>query len=286
MTKNPSDWDCQAKSRKRRFMRVGFALVFMLFFSMSGFAQYVTKGRVIDQYGNPLSDAKVQGKGTSKYTTTGIDGSFSLETAVPLKKVEVTSLGKNKKVKRVDGETTIMLKDANWFTENPDRYHWFVNAQVGLLSKDSKDVPVGVMGGMVKHVGFFAKVMYSGIPSTESGDGRGYTGNYKTGYFSAVAGPVVRLFSPIHLYVGAGYVKRVVAYEASDNKYYELNHGNKRSSDNGISYLDEENVGYDGLELEGGLMFNWKKIMLNGGISFGGHDMEHRSVHFGVGYKF
>lgn len=242
---------------------------------LSAHAQYVSTGKVIDEYGNPISGAKVQGKGTSKYTTTGIDGTFKLETPTRIKRVVVTSLGKTKRDQKLKGETTIQMKKPNWFTDRPDNYHWFANAQVGLLSKDSKDIPFGVMGGVVKDFGVYAKVLYSGLPSDEGGSGSGFTGNYKTGTFSVTAGPVIRLFSPIHLYIGAGYVHRKITFEASDNKYYNIGY-----------HYDDKRESYEGFALEGGLMIDIKNIMINGGMLIGGYHIDHTFLHFGVGYKF
>ena len=237
---------------------------------LSAHAQYVSTGKVIDEYGNPISGAKVQGKGTSKYTTTGIDGTFKLETPTRIKRVVVTSLGKTKRDQKLKGETTIQMKKPNWFTDRPDAYHWFASAQAGIISKDSKDIPFGVMGGIVKDFGLFAKVHYSGIPSVDEGNGSDYTGKYKTGYFSVAVGPIVRLFSPIHFYAGVGYLNRRVAYQASDLNYYERA---KRCK--------------DGVSVEGGLMIDIKNIMLNCGVTGYAKDMEELTfVHFGIGYKF
>jgi len=271
---------------KRKLILMSMLLSFVL----CAQAQYVTSGRVLDQHGNPISGATVLGKGTSRSVTTGIDGSFSLESNIPVKRLEVSYMGKQSKsqsVSKRNAYTIVTLKERNeWWPVKPDGYHWFANLQVGLLSKHSKDVPIGVMGGMVKYIGFFAKVMYTGLPSTETGAGAGYTGNYKTGYFSAVAGPVVRLFSPIHLYAGVGYVNRKIAYEASDNKYYKINYGTNYKFSNTYSHYMDGECSYSGLQLEGGLLINIKHIVVNGGISFGGHELGDRSVHFGVGYMF
>ena len=258
-------------------MRKLILMSMLLAAGLSAHAQYVSTGKVIDEYGNPISGAKVQGKGTSKYTTTGIDGTFKLETPTHIKRVVVTSLGKGKRDQKLKGETTIQMKKPNWFTDRPDNYHWFASAQVGLLSKDSKDIPFGVMGGVVKDFGVYAKILYSSIPSDEGEHASGFTGNYKTGTFSVTAGPIIRLFSPIHLYIGAGYVNRKITFEASDNKFYTIHH-----------YHDEMES-YDGFALEAGLMVEYKNFLINGGYETYfkyGHEFEHSFVHFGVGYKF
>ena len=234
-------------------------------------AQYFTSGRVLDQYGNPISGAIVLGKGTSKSVTTAIDGSFSLETFAPIKKVEVSYMGKRTKTQSVNKRedyTIVTLREHSWWTEKPDRYHWFVNAESAFVGYQQKCVPLGIMVGCAKQFGFYVRGVFSGIPSTEGEiKKRGsslLTGKRKDGYIAVTAGGMVRLGIPLYFYAGAGYHKRKIAYE----------HGNKRWY---------EKIGYENIAIDGGFLFNLPgHIMINAGIT----GFDRCSCHFGIGYKF
>ena len=213
----------------------------MLLLSLGDSAQQVTTGIVTDRAGNPISGARVEGKGTNSSTLTGVDGRFSLETNVPIQKVKVTSAGKTSKVQYVSANTVVQLSDLNWWNSKPTRYRWFVSPQITFLGSASKDTPFGLAAGVVKHVGVYAKFMYSGMPSTkysetiDYGDEAAptiassysysnfylYGSDYKTGFMSISGGAIVRLGPPVYLMLGLGYVKRKVALQHISGEYID-----------------------------------------------------------------
>jgi len=267
--------------------RLAFIALLFSFFTTAS-AQYVTSGKVIDKYGNPISGAKVMGKGTSRFVTTGMDGSYSLETSIPIKKVVVNSLGKQTKtqsIQKKDPYTIVTLKDYSIWNDHPDKYHWFVGLQTNVGLK--KCFPIGVMGGCVKRFGFYVRGVFSSAPSTKGSIGRYpyYLSNFafidaKTSYMSLSAGGVMQVVGPLHIYLGAGYAKRKVTLKHANGDFHEYR---PYSSDGGFFNTNfEDFCSYETLCIDGGLMFNIKHLMVNVGTTVGGSI----SCQLGIGYKF
>ncbi len=266
-------------------MRHLISTCLLLSISMAASAQNTVEGRVLDKYGNPVSGAKVQGKGMTKYEETAIDGTFVLKAPVPIKRLTVTAIGKAPRICKVRrGQNNITLSDLNWYNEKQDKYRWFVLGQIGLLSSDARDVPLGVMFGRSRKIGWWGKVMFSGLPSTE-GEGSIYgyysgynddyysrTGEIKTGFFSVSAGATTRIYGPLQCYYGAGIAIRKVAYERAD--------------DNGnLSYWKEKKRSFEEPVIELGAMVNLKYVTLNIGASLIVPRIMN-TIHFGIGYTF
>ena len=259
-------------------------------------AQQVTTGQVVDKAGNPISGARVEAKGKVKsYATTGIDGRFSLETPVPIKKVQVSSLKcQTQKVDITPNMTVIMSPETFW-NRKPSKFSPFAMLQATVPGPDSKGIPFGVMGGMVKTVGFYGRIMLQSMPSTDdkvdmikSVDHQTFVdkGNnilllgddYKTGYQAFTAGMVLNLGGPMYFTLGAGVWKRKVAVEHVSGKYLEI-----------------DNLTHTGPTVEAGLMVKFgSHVLINGGSSclFGmktpdhGDDATCFTANFGIGYMF
>ncbi len=250
--------------------RLAFIALLFSFFTTAS-AQYVTSGKVIDHLGNPISGAKVQGIGTSKFTETGIDGSFSLDTPIKISEIEVNSIGKLTTIKKKEGEYTVVtMKNPTWWNMEPERCHWFVMAQVNITSGS---VPIGGMVGMVKHWGFYVRGVFSGMPSTvgeyESGAFYG-TNKKKTGFMAITAGGIYRFKNtPLHIYAGLGYA----------NKKEALEHNS------GI-YVKNKNESFKSLACDLGLMIDIKNVMFNVGYAMCPKDFSSINIQFGIGYKF
>lgn len=248
-------------------------------------AQQVVTGQVTDKGGNPISGARVEGKGANVVVTTGIDGRFRLETPIPIQKVRVSSAGKNTKEQYVSANTVVVLSDPTWLTSQATRYRWFVSPQIAFLGADSKDTPLGLAAGVVKNVGGYAKVMFSPMPSakyTDSAHDSGfyfYGDGYKTGFFSATAGTVLRLWSPFHLMLGAGYAKRKVAVQHISGEYIEV----LSYSDN---HKDEVKVSTSGFAAEAMLMTQFGHFTASAGTTLWSTDNSYFSFNLGVGYMF
>ena len=248
-------------------------------------AQQVVTGQVTDKGGNPISGARVEGRGANVVVITGIDGRFRLETPVPIQKVRVSSAGKNTKEQYVSANTVVVLSDPTWLTQQATSYRWFVSPQITFLGADSKDTPLGLAVGVVKNFGGYAKVMFSGMPSTkytDSADDGGfyYYGNgYKTGFFSATAGAVIRLGSPFHLMLGAGYAKRKVAVQHISGDYIEV-------LDYDDNHKDNIKVSFSGFAAEAMLMTQFGHFTVNAGTTLWSTDNSYFSFNLGVGYMF
>ena len=261
----------------------------MLMLSLGASAQQVTTGIVTDKAGNPISGARVEVKGTNFYTITSIDGRFSLETPVIINKVHISSAGMKSVDTNVRSNMTVVLKEATRWNEQATYYRFFVSAQGTVVSSKMSDFPIGVMVGMVKDFGVYGRFQYSSCPSNDgvmdftnhAVQGKAYHHysstyvnmyhdwtEYNTGYMSITGGVIFRLGSPLHLYVGTGYVDRKVVV---------------KDGDTGKIYKDT-NTSISGMPIEAGLMLRLGHVVVNGGSSLIGKGKF--NAHFGIGYSF
>lgn len=134
--------------------------------SLTASAQYVTTGKVVDVAGNPVSGARVEAKGTKVFVTTGVDGRFTLETTKIVEKVKVRSAGHLPKKQEVSSNMTITLKNDNWWSRPATRYQFFISPQVTIPNFKGGDVPFGVMIGVVRNIGVYARYVQSKMPDT------------------------------------------------------------------------------------------------------------------------
>ena len=236
-------------------------------------AQQVVKGTVTDKDGNPIPGVKVEAVGGTESTLTELDGTFVLETRMPAKKLKVHYVGMQSKEQRVEPDMVIRMSKSNWWNEKPDKYRWFLGVQVGVPTVNDIKPAFGLMLGKVKQIGWYVKGMYSQKPDSEGVIPNGYdssaywiTGNLKQSYWSVTGGVIGRLWSPVHVYAGAGYVQRTVAWETF-----------------GGEYMEYEPDSYDGLALECGLMLKIKKVFVNIGTVY---NSENFVGNFGIGYCF
>lgn len=267
-----------------------FLLLLMAVPSMM-MAQHVTRGQVVDRYGNPISGARVQGRGTTKSATTAIDGSFSLETMQPIRRIEVSAIGKAPTIKRVkkDGETRVKLNDLRYWNDKTG-WRYYLGAQCALISKDSKDVPLGLMFGMTKdRWGFYIRGLYSGLPKydTKYNESNYYYGStltdpingsiaMKTGFVQASVGAMFRPVGPWYIYMGGGIMERRVTFTSSNTDYYHT-----RKSLGGLAYDIGSIVNLKYVSLNLGMTF------LHGMDLFDTHNDEfYGTFHFGIGYMF
>ena len=220
-------------------------------------AQNIVKGTVVDKDGNPIPGVKVEIKGGTESTITELDGTFVLETANPVKKVTVHYAGMQSKDQKIKPDMVIKMYNASWWSAKPDKYRWFAGAQVAITDNDDIKPAFGLMVGRVKNLGWYIKGVYSKLPSTtglHSVDGdRSYywtTGKVEQGMWNVTGGLVARLWSPIHIYAGAGYIERKVAWELLNGEKYK--------------YCPDS---YGGAVVDLGLMLKVNKLFVNAGIS-------------------
>lgn len=226
-------------------------------------AQDIVKGTVVDKDGNPIPGVKVEIKGGTESTITELDGTFVLETANPAKKVTVHYAGMQSKDQKIKPDMVIKMYNANWWNAKPEKYSWIISVQAAFPESGVSNPSLGLMIGRVKTLGWYVKGVYSKGESTdcdyisypEESDMVSYwtTGKDKRSYYVATAGILLRLGCPIHVYAGAGYANRQVAWELADGTY--------------AKNLD---YSYDGLAVDCGLMLKFGKFSINGGVLMGG----------------
>jgi len=242
-------------------------------------AQNTVSGTVTDKKGNPVPGAKVEIKGGTESTITELDGTFTLETKTPAKKVKVYYVGMQSKEQKVTPGMLIKMSDSSWWREKPDKYRWLVGVQTAIPNDDYNYPSFGLMLGRVKNIGWYVKGVYSKVPKTDGSIGNTeeeiyshwLTGKMEQSYWNASAGVIVRLWSPIHVYVGTGYSNRKVAWEEFDG--------------NCVRY---EPDCYDGVIIECGMMLKIKKFFVNGGVILNNNSnyFKDRVGNFGIGMYF
>lgn len=195
--------------------RIFVVLIALFTVCFTGFSQNTIKGKVVDKKGNPVVGTRITlNNGT--IATTDFDGCFEIE-AVTGEKAVANCVGMQEKKFKMKDDMVIKLTKTNGWNRKPTKYSPFVMLQGGKLV-DEQGAAVGVMAGMVKKIGWYAKFMVS-IDDISGKNGydvdvtsdRGInignywtTGNYTVGYRQFTAGGVIRLGCPLHLCLGAG----------------------------------------------------------------------------------
>lgn len=185
----------------RRFMkRIFFVIALCLMGVLSGYAQEVVTGTVVDSKNNPIPGARVELEGRSEYCMTDIDGTFRIESPVAVQKVKVSYVGLKTVTKKITPDMVVKL--GRGWRDAPENYQWFAGANVGAVMIDNEfennemtKFAFGLKAGRVKKVGWYVGTFMN--PEVFSGS--------DTKSFSAVVGGVFRLWCPLHIYVGGGY---------------------------------------------------------------------------------
>lgn len=231
-------------------------LLLSFFLSLGGFylsAQNTVSGIVTDKKGNPIPGAKVEIKGGTESTITELDGTFTLETKTPAQKVKVYYVGMQAKEQKVKPDMLIKMSDSSWWKTAPDKYQWLASAQVAFPENGISNPSFGLMLGRMKKLGWYVKGVYSKPQSTTGEynytDTHWTTGKTKQSFWAAFGGGIFRLGSPIHLYVGLGYIERKTSWQLADGSYYE--------------YIPDT---YNGFAFDIGLMFRIKNFFISGGV--------------------
>lgn len=221
-------------------------------------AQNVVSGIVTDHDGNPIPGAKVEIVGSTESVITELDGTFRLETQSVAKRVKVQYAGMQAKVQSIKPDMIVKLSTTNWWNAKPEKYRWLISVQGAFPESSVKNPAFGVMAGRVKNLGWYVKGVYSPSESTD-GEYASYpddsdlisnwtTGKDKRSFYAATAGVIARLKCPIHLYAGAGYANRKVAWQLADG-----------------TYAKNTEFSYSGVALDYGLMLKIGMFTINCG---------------------
>ncbi len=121
------------------------AFLIFIVIPFASFAQnYLLKGVVKDMQGNPVQGASVSLKGTNKNigTTTGADGSFSLQIPASNSSIEISIVGYKSKTVEVKEETTIVVM----LQESPSQLGEVVMVGYGTQKKSNLTGAVASIG--------------------------------------------------------------------------------------------------------------------------------------------
>lgn len=237
-------------------MKKTLTIVLMLLSGLNmAVAQDEVRGKVVDSDGNPVAGAKITDSKGENVTVTDMNGRFKFPTAKELGKVTASYMGLGNASAKVKPDMVIKMGPNSWWRQTPDKYQWFLGPQVVLTS--TKGHPsYGLMLGRVKNWGWYVRGNFNGVINDCSEYSSGYYAIFDgrspiTRHWSATAGVMRRLGCPIHLYIGAGFTQRRVAWEAIDGERY--------------LYHPES---YNGPTGEAGLMIRFKNFFVNGSAMF------------------
>lgn len=203
------------------------------------------------------------------------DGAFEIA-ASPKEKAVANCVGmQEKKVKMKDGMVIKLTKTTGW-NRKPTKFSPFVMLQGGISFTGNNTPVIGIKGGMVKRVGWYASVVsttdiFSGKKADVEFDrNERYSSRYwETNYYCTMRvfslGAVFRLGCPLHLCLG------ICGYKMSGyyNLYPDIN-GNIHSV---LSYSSFDPA------VDLGLMLSFKHFTMD--VS-----LHAASATLGIGYKF
>ena len=234
-------------------MKKTLTIVLMLLSSLNAVvAQNELRGTVVDSDGKPIAGVKIADSKGENVTVSDMNGQFKFNTAEGIGNVTASYMGFGDASAKAKPGMVIKMGSNSWWSKKPEKYQWFVGPQV-VLTSDEGHPSFGLMLGRVKNWGWYVRGNFNGLIS----DCDDYTFYYDdiifdgrkaiTRHWSATAGVMRRLGCPIHLYIGAGFTERRVAWEAIDGQRY--------------LYRPESYIGPTG---EAGLMVRFNNFFVNG----------------------
>lgn len=261
-------------------------------------AQETVNGIVVDKKGNPLPGVRIEIPGSSDWTVSDLDGTFSITPPYGSKKVQATYAGMNsRKVKLKDG-MKIKMKEGNWWSQKPDEWNWFAEAIFALPDPPGGDVfnpAYGLMLGRVKNFGYYVKGVTNtfGMKAEDFfNSDPGFIDKKKSSYWSITGGGIVRLGCPIHLYLGVGYSEYKKYVRNMSGTWFDF-------PDNGKDYIHPDYLEYYDLEVKRfsidlGFIIRIKRVSISLGTTTAGDifnfdnfaDSPRLCGNFGIGYSF
>ena len=245
-------------------------------------AQNVVSGTVTDNEGNPIPGVKVEIVGTTLSVLTELDGTFTIQTEQPAKKVRVVYSGMQSKVVKITPDMVIKMSKSTWWNRVPDKYSWIVSPQVVFPETGTSNPTFGLMVARVKELGFYAKFLFSPPQKTDIDyeslitDYESVididlwtTGKDKRSYMAGTVGMMYRLKSTVHAYAGVGYVDRKVAWQLADESWHK-----------------KKEYSYSGAVLDYGLLLRCGHFTINGGAMMGLSDGCNFAANVGIGFSF
>ena len=216
-------------------------------------AQNELRGKVVDSDGKPIAGVKITDSKGENQTVSDMNGQFKFNTAEGIGRVKASYMGLADASAKAKSGMVIKMGSNSWWSKKPEKYQWLVGPQV-VLTSDEGHPSFGLMVGRVKNWGWYVRGNFNGLISHcddysyDVLDNAIFDGRKPiTRHWSATAGVMRRLGCPIHLYIGAGYTERRVAWEAIDGQRY--------------LYRPDSYIGPTG---EAGLMVRFNNFFVNG----------------------
>lgn len=267
--------------------RIKFLLIVALLPICTGaLAQSVIRGKVVDKNGNPVVGTRITLADTGESVSTDFYGAFEIE-AAPGSKIIADCVGMQEKKAVINDGAVITLTKTTAWNRKPNKYDVLVGLQCAGVMNSDKAPSFGLMGGVVKQFGGYAKcILSSDILSgravrcdvdatwTQFTDAvsKDYwtTGKTSTSFIYAAGGVMSRLGCPLYCYVGGG--------------YYQLINGAELHPDESGTVHWAAVKKTDGLALDLGLMLKMGPVTINAGL---GIPVGFNSFAiFGLGFSF
>ena len=231
-------------------------------------AQSVIKGKVVDKNGDPVVGTRITLVETGESVSTDFNGVFEIE-AAPGSKIIADCVGMQEKKAVINDGVVITLTKTTVWNRKPNKYDVLINIQCAGVMNSNKTPSFGLMGGVAKQFGGYAKCLLSsdilsgravrcdvdatGAQFTEAVPNDYWTtGKTSTSFVYAAAGVMSRLGCPLYCYVGGG--------------YYKLTNGAELYPDESgaVHWAAVKNI--DGLALDLGLMLKIGPVTINAGV--------------------
>ena len=253
-------------------------------------AQQPICGSVTDQHGAGLPGAKVEILGTGITAETNLDGKFLSASSLNSNnkksyKLRVSAIGKVPVTRHYTSGMNIKLRPLTWWTEKPQRWHFFAGVEVA--SNSDGLMPVGVRLATAKQFGFYAHIAMTSIPQSmgeqSATDYVAVGSHYKKSTMLFGGGAMVRLGYPIYLYAGATMRNDRFFVEHLDNYPDGTRDGWIEATGDFLKMHYENDYIYNGIMPEAGVMLNVNRFYVNAGAMIGNDDV---MLSLGGGLKF
>ena len=272
---------------KKRILLLAVVIIIAI---ITANAQQPICGSVTDQHGIGLPGAKVEILGTSIVTETNLDGKFLSTSSLNNNskksyKLRVSAIGKAPVTRRYTPDINIKLRPLTWWTEKPQRWHFYAGAEMASNSDGLR--PIGIRIAAVKQFGFYAHFAMTSIPKSmgkqSSTDYVSIGNHYKKSTMLFGGGAMVRLGCPIHFYAGATLRNDRFFVEHLDNYPNGKQDGWIEATGDFLKAHYEHDYIHDGIMPEVGLMLNVNSFYVNAGAIIGDKDV---MLSLGGGMKF
>ena len=236
----------------------------VLLFAISAFsagAQNSVTGKVVDKNGIPIPGVRVSAKKKTESTMSGFDGTYTLVTSKPVKKIVLDYVGY--------ASRTVSVKDADeiQLSRNSIWNNLLVMAGVSFYPQRSYGVMLGYLNRNGGYVRFRTDL------NGDKPDDLAAGAVYEPGWFCrslklGTAGYIVRVEPSTYCYAGIGYGQR-------DKEWFGYN---------GAWNHERGQRSSKGLALEAGVLYRFGIVALSAGVSTMSFKYADLEIGIGVGF--